>query len=378
MTTALATGIPLVDLQRQHAMIAKELEAAISDVVGSGAFVAGPAVAAFEAAYAQFIGVRHVAGVANGTDALELILRALGIGPGHEVVVPALTFVATASAVARSGATPVFADVDPDTLLLDLVDARRRVGPQTRAIVAVHLYGQTVPTEQLGAMDGVVLVEDAAQAQGARRRDVPAGRLGIAAATSFYPGKNLGALGDAGAVLTDDDGLNRAIRALRNHGSEIKYEHPQLGFNSRLDSIQAAVLGVKLRHLAVWNQARRAAASRYDRLLSDIEEVCRPTTVLGNEHVWHLYVIRVPHRDRVVEALNHAGIGAGIHYPQPLHRLGAFANLGYRTGAFPVAEAATTEILSLPLYPEITEQEQERVVAELRHALSEVSTRRLS
>jgi dTDP-4-amino-4,6-dideoxygalactose transaminase len=263
----------------------------------------------------------------------------------------------------------VLCDVDPGTYLLDTDDALTRVTDKTRAIVAVDLYGQAAPLEALSNIDGVAPVEDAAQAQGAQRHGMAAGRLGIAASTSFYPGKNLGAYGDGGAVVTDNDDIAAVIRALRNHGSEIRYEHPRLGVNSRLDSIQAAVLLVKLRHLADWNAARRAAAACYDALLADIDGVTLPETLAGNEHVWHLYVVRVPERDRVLSALEAEGIGAAIHYPSPVHLHGAFHDLGYRAGDFPVAEAATAEILSLPLFPEITSAQQERVVDVLKRAL---------
>jgi dTDP-4-amino-4,6-dideoxygalactose transaminase len=373
------TAVPLVDLRAQHAEIAAEVEAGFARVLGQTAFILGEDVAAFEGEFAQFSSVRHCIGVANGTDALELALRALGIGRGDEVIVPTNSFVATALAAVRTGATVVLVDCDPTFLLIDAEAVRARLGPRTRAIMPVHLYGQAAPMEALvatGAGKDVVLVEDAAQAQGARRHGRMAGGLGAIAGTSFYPGKNLGAYGDAGAVLTDSDALADRVRALRNYGSTVKYDHRELGFNSRLDTLQAVVLRAKLRRLATWNAARREAARRYDTLLADLSDVRRPATLPGNEHVWHLYAVRVPHRDAVLQHLNAAGIGAGIHYPVPIHLQPAFSAMGYRRGEFPQAERAAGELLSLPLFPEITSDQQERVVSALRAALADAHGRR--
>ena len=321
---------------------------------------------------ARLLGVPHCIGVANGTDALELALRAADVGPGDEVIVPANTFVATVGAVRRAGAKPVLADVDDECLLLDPDPALAAITPRTKAIVPVHLYGQVAPIEELSASaaaTGIAIIEDAAQAQGATRHGRPAGSFGVAAGTSFYPGKNLGAYGDAGAVLTVDANLARRVRLMRDHGSERKYDHEIVGWNSRLDTLQAIVLQAKLRRLARWNAARQVAAARYDSLLAEIPQVRVPVTMSGNVHVWHLYVVRVPERDRVLAALQAAGIGASIHYPTPIHLTGAYRSLGYGPGSFPVAEAAAEEILSLPLYPHITGVQQERVVAELKEAL---------
>jgi dTDP-4-amino-4,6-dideoxygalactose transaminase len=305
--------------------------------------------------------------VANGTDALELALRARGIGRGDEVIVPANTFVATAEAISRAGARPVLVDCDADHLLIDPARVAERVGSLTKAVMAVHLYGQMAPVEALAAAlpEGVAVIEDAAQSQGATRHGRRSGSVGIVAGTSFYPGKNLGAYGDAGAVLTDDPGTADAVRALRSHGGTRKYRHDLVGMNSRLDSLQAVVLRAKLARLAGWNDQRRAAARRYDELLVGQVGIGLPVTMAGNEHVWHLYVVRVARRDRVLARLNAAGIGAGIHYPQPLHLLGAYAELGHGPGDFPVAEAAAAGILSLPLFPGISDAQQQRVAAEL-------------
>jgi dTDP-4-amino-4,6-dideoxygalactose transaminase len=365
--------IPLVDLKRQHEEVAAEIERGFARVCADTAFVLGAEVEAFEREFARFSGVAHCAGVANGTDALELVLRALDIGPGDEVILPTNSFIATALGVVRAGATPVLVDCDPLHYLIDPAAVRAALGPRTRVVMPVHLYGQIAPMEELAAIAGgagAALVEDAAQAQGATRHGTGAGGFGAAAGTSFYPGKNLGAYGDAGAVLTRSAEIDARVRALRNYGSTVKYHHPERGFNSRLDTLQAVVLRAKLGKLSAWNADRRTAAARYDRLLADVPTVTRPGTLPGNEHVWHLYVVRVPRRDRVLERLNAAGIGAGVHYPKPIHLQGAFEHLGHRAGAFPVAEAASAEVLSLPMFPGITTAEQERVVDALRAALA--------
>jgi dTDP-4-amino-4,6-dideoxygalactose transaminase len=286
-------------------------------------------------------------------------------------VVPANTFIATALAVVRAGATPVLVDAD-EHHLMDPALVEAAITRKTRALLPVHLYGQAADMETLGAIAaarGLVLLEDAAQAQGARRLGRHVGGLGVAAATSFYPGKNLGAYGDAGAVLTGSEEVAGRIRRLRNYGSETKYHHPEIGFNSRLDTLQAVVLSAKLRRLSGWNEARRSAAAVYDRLLADVPAVERPRTLAGNEHVWHLYVVRVPERDRALAELQAQGIGAGVHYPMPLHMHGAMRHLGYTEGDFPVAEHASREILSLPLHPHITVTQQERVVETLRRTM---------
>ncbi|MGH3070415.1 MAG: DegT/DnrJ/EryC1/StrS family aminotransferase [Streptosporangiaceae bacterium] len=368
-----AHPIPLVDLAAQHAAVAREVADGWAQVLARTAFIGGPQVAVFEAEYAAFVGTGHCVGVANGTDAIEIALRALGVGEGDECILPANTFIATAEAVRRAGATPVLVDcADDGTYLMDAAATAAAITPRTRAIIPVHLYGQAAAVEQLMPLSerlGGWVVEDAAQSQGARRNGVGAGALGHVAATSFYPGKNLGAYGDAGAVLTASAEVAQRIRMIRDHGSPRKYEHEVMGVNSRLDTLQAVVLSAKLRRLAGWNAARRAAAKRYDALLAGIDDIVLPRTLDGNEHVWHLYVVRVPDRDRVLKELQAAGIGAGIHYPVPLHRTAAFAGLGYPDGTFPVAERAAGEILSLPLFAEITAEQQERVALVLTSAL---------
>jgi dTDP-4-amino-4,6-dideoxygalactose transaminase len=357
--------VPLVDLGWQRDQIAEEVDRGFAEVLAKTAFVGGPQVAEFEQEYAAYSGVQHCAGVANGTDALELALRAAGVGPGDECVLPANTFVATAEAVHRAGATPVLVDMDPATFLIDSDAAVAAISERTAAVLPVHLYGRLADTAAIrkaAEAHGAIVLEDAAQSQGASLDGLKAGRLGDIAATSFYPGKNLGAYGDAGAVLTDSDDLAEKVRLLRAHGERYRYQHEVVGYNSRLDSLQAVVLSAKLKRLDQWNRLRQAAAARYEQLLADAEGVTTPGAA-GPEHVWHLYVVRVANRDGVLEKLRADGIGAAIHYPVPVHLTGAFAHLGYGPGSFPQAERAATEILTLPLFPGITE-EQQRVVAE--------------
>lgn len=365
-------NIPLVDLGAQHAEIADEVRAGLDEVFARTAFVGGPAVGRFETAYAAYVGATHCVGVANGTDALELALRAGGVRPGGEVILPTNTFIATAEAVSRIGALPVLVDVDPTYLLIDPAAVRAALTSRTEAIVPVHLFGQVAPVEEIGkiaADAGVPMIEDAAQSQGARRFGQPAGSFGLAAGTSFYPGKNLGAAGDAGGVTTSDATVARTVRVLSAHGSEHKYDHEAIGFNSRLDTVQAVYLEAKLRRLEGWNAARRTAAERYGAALATVDGVVAPTSAEGNEDVWHLYVVQVDERDRVLASLHDAGVGAGIHYPTPLHLTAAYADLGLGRGAFPVAEAAADRILSLPMYPHLTADQQGAVVEALATAV---------
>ena len=371
-----ATGtVPFVDLGWQHAEIAAEVDEGFGRVLDATAFIDGPDVGAFEEEFARFSGRQHCIGVANGTDAIELGLRAHGIGRGDEVILPANTFIATAEAVDRAGATPVLVDCDPRHLLVDPDLVAERLTDRTRAVVGVHLYGQIAPMERLAEVvrnaghDRVALFEDAAQAQGATRNGLGIGSWGTAA-TSFYPGKNLGAYGDGGAVLTDDDEVDRLVRAIRNHGSARRYYHDVKGVNSRLDTLQAVVLRAKLARLEKWNTLRREAADRYAELLGDLDGVELPGTMEHNVHVWHLYVVRVDRREDVMESLRDAGVGVAIHYPVPVHRHPAFAELGYADGSFPVAESTAPRIMSLPMFPGITAGQQERVASALRAAIS--------
>ncbi|WP_375422880.1 DegT/DnrJ/EryC1/StrS family aminotransferase [uncultured Friedmanniella sp.] len=358
------SGIPLVDLAAQHREVAEEIDRGLAEVFATTAFIGGKAVQEFELAYAELTEVAHCIGVGNGTDALELALRGVGVVAGGEVVLPANTFVATAEAVSRIGAVPVLVDVDDDHLLMDPSKVGAALTARTQAVVPVHLFGQVAPVEQITqvvAQAGVPVVEDAAQSQGATRFGRFAGGLGDAAGTSFYPGKNLGAAGDAGAVTSQRADVAERVRLIANHGSSRKYVHEVVGVNSRLDTVQAVVLQAKLSRLLAWNTRRRSAAARYEQLLGSVPGVRTPRSAPGNVDAWHLYVIRVEDRDAVLDALHGAGIGAGIHYPYPVHLTDAYGFLGHPVGTFPVSERAAGEILSLPLHPHLSEADQVEV-----------------
>jgi len=368
------SAIPLVDLRAQWESIREEAEPAMAEVLASGAFILGPAVDRFERAFADWTGASHTVGVGNGTDAIEIALRACSIGAGDEVLVPANTFVASAIGVLRTGATPVYVDCDERTFLVDLDAASGRVTSRTKALMPVHLYGRLCDPEHLrefARAHDVLLVEDAAQAHGARSDCGAAGSIGRAAAFSFYPGKNLGAAGDGGAVTTCDREVAARAAALRNYGSPRKHEHPLFGFNSRLDSLQAALLSVKLNRLDAWNSRRRELAAAYDERLRGAARVIVPDLPEGEQHVFHLYVVRVPaaRRDAALASFAGAGIGAGIHYPTPVPFLEA-VDSGARRGDYPVAEALAAEILSLPLYPEMSLSSLDRVCEVLRASLA--------
>lgn len=357
--------VPLVDLGWQHNQIRDEVLAGWARVLDDTSFILGPAVSEFETAFAKYSGVDHCVGVGNGTDALEMALRALEVKPGDEVIIPANTFIATALAVTRVGAKPVLVDCDPETYLISPELIAPAVGPKTKAVIPVHLYGQMAPVEEImEAFPSLSVLEDGAQSQGASRNGRLSGSVGHIGATSFYPGKNIGAYGDAGAVLTNDPGLADQVRKLRNWGGDIKYHHPEKGFNSRMDSIQAVVLSAKLRRLDEWNKLRAEAADYYtDKLAST--RVILPRIAEGNDHVWHLYVLQVEQRDEALKVLNDAGIGAGIHYPIPIHLQGAYAELGLGPGSFPVTEGLSSRCFSLPMYPGITRADQEFAVSVL-------------
>jgi len=332
----------------------------------------GPQVKAFEGAFAAWCGVGHCAGVASGTAALDLVLRGLGVGPGDEVITVAHTFIATAEAISAVGARPVFVDIDPQTYTMDPQALAAAITPRTRAILPVHIYGQPADMDAINAIAArhkLPVVEDAAQAHGATWNGVRAGALGTAACFSFYPGKNLGAYGDAGAVTSADAALAGQVRLLRNHGRHSKYLHEVKGFGERIDTLQAAILSAKLPYLDEWTAARRRLAARYGELLADCDVVL-PYVAPQAESAWHLYVIRTPQKDALRDALlDHLqahGIGAGVHYPVPLHLQPAYADLGYRAGALPVSEEVAATCLSLPLYPEMSEAQQERVAAVIR------------
>ncbi len=355
--------VAFVDLHRMHESIQKDLDAAYHRVVDASAFTLGSEVESFEQAFASYVGTRHAIGVASGTDALHLALRAKGIGPGDEVITAVNTFAATAEAILMAGARPVFADID-EYYLIDVDHAASLVTPRTRAIIPVHLYGQPadmLAVNELAARYGLFVLEDACQAHGASRDGRRAGSSGDAAAFSFYPGKNLGALGDGGMVTTNDDELAAHIRLLRAHGENAERLHIEPGYCSRLHGLQAAFLSAKLPHLDSWNAMRTAAAERYDEGLAKCGAV-RPTVAPGASHVYHLYVVQVDDRAAFRAALGERGIQTAIHYAWPLHIEPAFSFLGYRRGEFPNAEAAVARIVSLPMYPYLLFDEVDRVV----------------
>lgn len=372
--------VPFVDLEAQHKPLEHQLKKALWTTIQRGDFILGQAVREFELGFARASGVKYGVGVGCGTDAIALGLQAAGILPGDEVILPANTFVATLIGVLRAGATPILVDCDPETALIDLTAAAKAITPQTRAVVPVHLYGQMVSPHgllDLASSYDVMIFEDAAQAHMAEREGCRAGSLGIAAAFSFYPSKNLGGFGDGGMLITQDRELMEMAQALRNYGAARKYYHTEMGTNSRLDSLQAAVLSAKLPHLMAWNCARNEAAQLYDHLLQPLSEygVASLANHSGPGHVYHLYVIRIDetcplNRDQIREALSEQGIQTGIHYPIPCHLQPAFRHLNYEVGQFPHAEALCQQILSLPLYPGITTEHITTVVSALKQLVT--------
>ena len=372
-------NVPFVDLPAQYAAIAADIDRAIDGVLESSDFILGRDVGAFEEEFAAYCGVAHAIAVDSGTSAIELALRACGIGPHDEVITAANTFIATALAVSHAGATPVLVDVDPRTYTLDVAALRKAVGPRTKAIIPVHLYGHPAdmdPIIEVARHHGLRIVEDACQAHGARYKGRRVGSFGDAAAFSFYPGKNLGAYGDGGMVVTQEEGIADALQLLRNYGQREKYRHVVRGFNRRLDSLQAAILRVKLKHLDVWNAARREHAGAYQRLLAGADMVI-PAPSPHVEPVWHLFVISSMRRDDLRNDLASLGIVTGIHYPVPIHLQPAYRDLGYRAGDFPVTEAAAEQVLSLPMYAELSPSSIAHVVGAI-HAFSASRTGRSS
>lgn len=362
------TPVPFLDLKAHHAPLRAQFLQAIAEVIDRGAFAGGPFVAKFEQEFAAFCGVPLACGVGNGTDALWLSLLALGVGPGDDVVTVPSTFMATAEAITYCGARPVFVDIDPQTYTMDPGLLEAAITPKTRAIVPVHLFGQVAdmdPILEIAGRQGIPVVEDACQAHGATYKGRRAGALGATGCFSFYPGKNLGAFGEAGGVVTSSPELLHKIQALRDHGQARKYHHTVVGWNARMDGIQAAVLSLKLKHLERSNAARRTHALAYNRALAPVEEVITPTAAAHGEHVYHVYAVRVRNRNQVLDALGARGIMCGIHYPVPVHLQEAYAFLGHTPGDFPVAERCAEEFLSLPMFPELTTEQIERVAAEL-------------
>lgn len=352
--------IQLVDLKAQYQSIKPEMDKAIHRILDNTSFIMGPEVENFEEAFASFCGTNYAVGVASGTAALQLSLLALDIGSGDEVITVAHTFIATAEAIAICGARPVFVDVDPTYFTLDPDALERAITPRTKAIIPVHLYGQCADMSAIKTIadnHGVPIIEDAAQAHGATYRGQTTGQLGDMACFSFYPGKNLGGYGDGGAVATNSEVLQKRIRRLRDHGRRDKYVHEEVGHGERLDALQAAILGVKLPHLASWNARRRYWADCYSEQMRDLPHVVTPRVRADGESVFHLYVIQTDARDALLSYLKERGVNAGIHYPLPLHLQPAFDYLGYEKGDFPITEKLASTILSLPLYAELTEED---------------------
>jgi len=350
--------VPFLDLKAQYASIKEEVLPAIHSVLDNTAYVLGKPVSEFEAAFGKEHGVRYCYGVSSGTDGNHMVLWALGIGPGDEVIIPANTFIATAWGATLCGATPVFVDCEADSYNIDPKKVEAKITPRTKAIVAVHLYGQPAdmdPLNEISRKHNIPLVEDCAQSHFAEYKGKRTGGLSRASSYSFYPGKNLGAYGEGGAVGTNDAELARTFKMIRDHGTEKKYYHEMYGHNYRMEGIQGAVLGVKLRHLGGWTEARRRNAALYNKYLSAIPGLMTPKEMPYAKHVYHLYVVRVPKRDDLQRHLEAQGVATGLHYPIPLHMQKCFTHLGYKPGDFPVTEKAAGEILSLPMYPELTE-----------------------
>jgi dTDP-4-amino-4,6-dideoxygalactose transaminase len=377
MTVDLAMNVPFIDLRAQHRTLRSELDQAIQQVMEQADFALGKDVGRFEDEFAAFCGTRYAVGVDSGLAALELILRAFGIGPGDEVIVPAHTFIATAAAVTFAGAKPVLVDVDPTTYNVDVAQAEAALTPRTRAIVPVHLYGMTAemdPIMHLAETHGLAVIEDACQAHGAFYRGRRAGSLGHASAFSFYPTKNLGGCGDGGMVVTNDAQVAEQVRAMRNCGQRVKHRHELPPFNHRLDTLQAAILRVKLRYLVSWNEARRRHAALYTELLTD-SGVVTPLEAPHCVHVYHLYVVQGPERDALRAYLQERGVATAIHYPVPIHLQPFYAQEGFQHGQFPVAEQLCDQILSLPMFPEMTSDQVEYVAGQVIEFLTSKDSR---
>jgi dTDP-4-amino-4,6-dideoxygalactose transaminase len=360
--------VPFLDLKAHHDPIRAEVMAALNEVIDANAFAGGKFVTKFEEEYAGFCETKFCVGVGNGTDSLWFSLLALGIGSGDEVITPPMTFMATAEAITYAGAKPVFVDIDPKTYTLDVTKIEAAITPRTKAILPVHLFGQSAdldPILALAKKHKLVVVEDAAQAQGTLYKGRKVGSIGQAGSFSFYPGKNLGAWGEAGAVTTSDAALREALQMFREHGQKKKYYHDVVGWNGRMDGLQGAVLSVKLKYLDKANNGRRRAAARYNQLLAGTPGIILPVEAEYGRHIYHIYAVRVGQRDAVLNQLGERGIGAGIHYPVPVHLQNAYANLGYKRGDFPVSEACGDSFLSLPMYPELTDGQIDTVVREL-------------
>lgn len=361
-------AVPMLDLRAQYRRIKPEIDAAVSGIFESQGFVGGPVLEAFENAVADYVGMPHAIAVASGTDALLLTLKALDVQPGDEIITTSFSFFATAGAIANAGLTPVFVDIDPATYNVDAGLVEQAITPKTRAILPVHLYGQCAdmdPILKVARRRRIPIVEDSAQSLGARYKGRPACSIGDAAAISFYPTKNLGGAGDGGMVVTSNDDIAANVRLLRAHGADTTYFHKIIGTNSRLDTLQAAVLSAKLRHLDTWNAERRDRAAYYNEKLASVPGVVTPKTLPGNIHVFHQYVVRVPQRDKARQFLQKRAIATAVFYPVPLHRQECFRYLGYAEEACPNAAKASKEVLALPMFPEISQQQQDEVIGAL-------------
>jgi len=363
--------IPLCDLKAQYSSIQGEIDDAIKSVISRTSFIQGEDIRLLEKEFAAFCGARFGVATASGTDALHLALLAMGVGPGDEVITSPHTFTATAEAIYHCGARPVFVDIDPRTYNLDPSKVNGRITERTKVIMPIHLYGQPAdmdPILEIAARRGILVLEDACQAHGAEYKGKRVGSLGTAGCYSFYPGKNLGAYGDAGMIVTNDEKLAQWCAMMADHGRTEKYTHTHIGYGKRMDTIQAAILRAKLRHLEEWIEARRRHAAAYNQMLAGIVET--PYEPDWAKAVYHQYVVRVPKRDKVLQRLREAGIGAGVHYPIPLHLQPAYAELGHQRGDFPATEKAADSVLSLPLFPEMTGDQREHVVEQLKLALA--------
>lgn len=364
------TQIPFVDLQAQHHALKEEIAQAMQSVITDCNFILGRQVREFEEAFARFINVGHAIGVSDGLNALKLVLTALGIGPGDEVILPANTFIATALAVVQAGATPVLVDCDPETYNIDTQLIESAITGRTKAIMPVHLTGQAAdldPILQLAEARGLLVIEDAAQAHGTLYKGKPCGSIGVAGCFSFYPAKNLGCCGDGGMITTNDAFLADRLRRLRNYGQRVKYEHLEKGENSRLDTLQAAILQVKLPHLQAWNEARAEHAREYRERLAGTGDLQFQKLADFSTHIYHLFIVETDHREALQQHLEANGVQTGIHYPKPVHLQDAFRDLGYGPGDFPVAERLAARMLSLPMYPELTSAQIGRIAEAAKH-----------
>jgi dTDP-4-amino-4,6-dideoxygalactose transaminase len=358
-------AVPLLDLKRQYASIKDEIDSAVARVMDSCYFILGPEVAEFEKEVATYSGAAHGIGVASGTDAILLSLHAVGVGPGDEVIVPPFTFGASANVISRLGATPVFVDIEPDTFNVSPSAIEKAITKKTKAIIPVHLYGQCADMDAILAVadkNGIPVIEDAAQAIGAKYKGRSAGSIGKLGCFSFFPSKNLGAAGDGGMIVTNDDELAAKLRILRVHGAGKKYIYDAIGYNSRLDALQAAILRAKLPHLDSWSESRREHAAKYDAAFEGTH-VQTPTVAPDNFHIYHQYTVRVPDQGAVLDALKSAKIGFSVYYPEPLHLSRCFSDLGYKEGDLPISERTVREVISLPIFPELTDAERNEVVS---------------